>query len=64
MSEPAYAIGIRNLAEAMARREFPERIADACANDHLNYRLQFTEAFRTELRAGISAREQEATDAA
>lgn len=64
MSEPAYAMGIRNLADAMARRELPERIAAACANDHLNYRLQFTEAFRAELRAAISAREQEAIDAA
>jgi hypothetical protein len=63
MSDPAYAIAIRNLAEAIARRESAERIAGACANDQLNYRLQFTQAFRAELRAAFSEREQGLTDA-
>jgi hypothetical protein len=63
MADPAYAIGIRNLADAIARRESAERIADIFANDQPNYRLQFTQAFRAELRAVISAREREAADA-
>ena len=64
MADPAYAIAIRNLADALARRESAERIAVACANDQLNYRLQFTQAFRAELRAALSEREQGAIDAA
>ncbi len=63
MSDPVYATGIRSLAEAIARRESAERIADAFANDQLNYRLQFTQAFRAELRAVISAGEREAANA-
>jgi len=63
MSDAAYAIGIRNLADAIARRESAERIADIFANDQANYRLQFTQAFRAELRAVISAQEQEVADA-
>jgi hypothetical protein len=62
MSDPAYAIGIRNLADAIARRELTERIADALANHQLSFRLQFTQAFRAELRATISAREKEVAD--
>jgi hypothetical protein len=60
MADPVYAIGIRNLAEAIARRDSAERIAHAFANHPLNHRLQFTQAFRAELRASISAREEEA----
>ena len=62
MSEPAYAIGIRNLADAIARRESVERIAETCAGDQLKYRLEFTQAFRAELRAAMSTREQNAID--
>ncbi len=63
MSDPTYAIGIRNLADAIARRESAEQIAAIFANDQANYRLQFTQAFRAELRAAISARNEEAADA-
>ncbi len=62
MSDPAYAIAIRNLAQALTRRESAESIADAFANNQLNYRLQFTQAFRAELRAVISSTKQETTD--
>jgi hypothetical protein len=63
MSDPAYAIAIRNMAAAIARGESAEKIAEACASDQLNFRLQFTQAFRAELRNYLSAREQEAIDA-
>ena len=58
MSDPTYAIALRNLAEAFVRRDSAERIAGACANDQLSCRLQFTQAFRAELRAALSGREQ------
>ena len=63
MSERTYATGIRNLADAISRGESPERIAVVSANDELSRWLQFTQEFRAELQAAISAREQEAVDA-
>jgi hypothetical protein len=63
MSEPAYASVIRSLADAIRRRDSAERMAEACANDKLKYRLQFTQDFRDEVRVAIAAREQGAIDA-
>ena len=63
MADPTLAIGIRNLADAMARRGTAESNTDARANHPLNCNLQFTQAFRAELRATIAAREQETADA-
>ena len=63
MSDPTYSIAIRNLAEAIARRESADGIADMFANYQPNFRLQFTQAFRAELRAVISAQDQEAANA-
>jgi hypothetical protein len=57
MLDPAYAIGIRNLAEALMRWGSAEKIAYALANRQLDCRLQFTRAFRAELRAAIAAPE-------
>ena len=62
MSDPAYAICIRNMAAAIARGESADKIAEACANDQLNFRLQFTRAFRAELRTAISVRDQQVID--
>ena len=62
MSDPAYAIAIRNMAAAIARGASAEEIAKACDHDQPNFRLEFTQVFRAELQAAISAREQEAID--
>jgi hypothetical protein len=59
MADPAYAIGIRNLADALARRLSAEKITEVCTNQQLNCRLQLTQAYRTELRAAMSLRQQE-----
>ena len=51
MLDPEYAVGIRNLADALVRCGSAEKIADALANGKLDCRLQFTRAFRAELQA-------------
>jgi hypothetical protein len=63
MSDPAYALSIGNMAAAIARGESADKIAEACANDQLNFRLQFTQAFRAELRTAISVQDPEVIDA-
>jgi hypothetical protein len=64
MLDPEYAIGIRNLAEALKRWGSAEKIAYALVNRQLDCRLEFTRAFRAELRAVIAAPELSADHAA